>query len=70
MAFRRQICMAAVAKNLKLDAARGISILLERLRGLPVSLVSATASSSFFSSIKSAILFRILNLSDPDVRDQ
>ena len=59
----------AVAKNLKLAEARGMSTLLLRLIGLPVSTVSARASSSRFSSIRSAILFSILNFCSAGITD-
>src|SRR5690606_19608350 len=57
------------AKNLKLADALGISTDLLNQSGLPLSVVSANASSSRFSSIISAILFKILNRLLTGVRD-
>lgn len=51
--------MEAVAKNLKLDAALGISICNEWLIAFPVSFVSACANAVKFDSMPSAILLRI-----------
>ena len=53
-----------------MEAARGMSTAFENLIGLPVSVVSARANSSSFDSMRSAILFRILKRSSPDVVDQ
>jgi len=62
--------MQAVAKNLKLDDALGISTSLESHNGFPLSLDSAKAKSFKLSSIKSAILLSNLNLVSVDVLDQ
>ena len=58
------------AKALKFKAALGMSILLDRETGLPWSVDSAMASFSKFSSIRSAILQRILALLAGVVLDQ
>ena len=52
-----------VAKNLKLDEARGISTFLQSHNGLPLSIHSAIAKASKFSSINVAMRFKIVNLS-------
>ena len=58
-----------VAKNLKLADALGISTRLLNQSGLPLSVVSASASSPKCSSINVAIRFKILNLSSAGVID-
>jgi hypothetical protein len=51
------------AKNRKLLIARGMSTVFASFNGLPVSVDSAAANSSSFSSISPAILFRRLERS-------
>jgi hypothetical protein len=55
--------MMPVAKKRKLADALGMSTLVLSQSGLPLSLVSANANAPRFSSISSAMRFRILNLS-------
>jgi hypothetical protein len=59
-----------VAKNLKLADALGMSTRLLNHKGLPLSVVSAIARASLFSSISSAILFRTRKRSSAGVTDQ
>ena len=58
------------AKNLKLRQARGISTVLASNTGLPWSLDSASANSSNFDSIRSAIFLMIFARNSGGVFDQ
>src|SRR5690606_11365522 len=53
-------CVMAFPKKRKFAEARGISTAKAKLNGLPLSFASASARSTNFSSIKSAIFRRIL----------
>ena len=59
-----------VAKNLKLSTARGMSTFLASQTGFPWSLDSASANSSSFCSIRSAIFKRIVERCLGEVLDQ
>ncbi len=61
---------SAPAKYRKWSIASGMSAASVSRTALPLSQVSATASSSRLSSIRSAILFRMFARSDDDVRPQ
>ena len=68
--FEDEAFIIVEAKNLKFKQARGISTFLANITGLPWSLDSASANSSNWDSMRSAIFLIMLERNSGVVTDQ